>query len=192
MVALIVPTLEAGSAPSNTGYITGVVLTEAGAPLRGVLVTASNTHEKAVSKTSPQGFYALEVLAGMYNLEAHMNGFETASHPEAAVMPGQVLMNVNFTLALGGIVSGMVYESEGLTSVPYVTVTATREGVTFDTLSYRDGSYRLIGLPAGRYELTAVGPPGYAAWTVQDVQVTLRQEIKEVDVLLVKPAVFDQ
>jgi Carboxypeptidase regulatory-like domain len=85
---------------------------------------------------------------------------------------GEAVIGIDFTLETGGIITGRVTDAEG-TPVVAVSVTLTQlietehGGINRRSWSvYRtdnSGVYRIYALPAGRYILSAAGPPDIIA-----------------------------
>ena len=164
------------------GTIMGTVFGADGPPLIGATVTALPfpPGPPSVSATvMPDGSYSLEVPPGDYRVRTCVScaGLpyadeyfdDTYSFMEAALVhvdPGvPVPFPVNFTLAVAGTISGNVYESDGTTPIPNLSVNAKDifTGVIMANASTMpDGSYTLF-LPEGVYKVrTNAGfpPPG--------------------------------
>ncbi len=67
---------------------------------------------------------------------------------------GKITTGVNAVLSLAGTISGVVADKAGR-GIPGLCVTATdpRTGTTAEGFSGRHGTYKVIGLPAGRYQV---------------------------------------
>jgi protocatechuate 3,4-dioxygenase beta subunit len=156
------------------GTISGFVYQEDGVtPLPDVHVYADDfdTHEwMEGTDTDQDGFYSLILPNGTYRVRANpsenglnyvsewyngaYNGHEATSVPVTA--PDDT-SGINFTLELGGTISGYVYQEDGVTPLPDVHVYAD----DFDTHEWIGGTstdqygfYSLI-LPNGTYRVRA-------------------------------------
>jgi hypothetical protein len=105
----------------------------------------------------PTGEYRLLVLA-----EGYIRGYYHGTHdygeatPVSVTMPDDTL-NIDFTLDIGGTISGHVYEADGTTPVAGARILASlvHGGHYMGAVSASDGSYTVIELPGGEYRLSA-------------------------------------
>ena len=88
--------------------------------------------------------------------------YEETIDPDAAarvtVTAGSNTPDIDFTLELGGSVSGTVYEADGITPIPSISVVAqaTVADLTLaGTRSGEDGTYTIMGVPAGEVRVFA-------------------------------------
>ncbi|MFA4837134.1 MAG: carboxypeptidase-like regulatory domain-containing protein, partial [Dehalococcoidia bacterium] len=169
------------TAPNNTpninfsldlgGTISGHVYQSDGVtPIAGASVycyTEDSGGYKGGTSTAPDGSYNIRGLpSGNYRVEANATGYireyyqETSSYdqatPVAVTMPNNT-PNINFTLDLGGTISGHVYRSDGVTPIAGAWINANlidgNYGMGATTAS--DGSYTIRGLPSGSYRVEA-------------------------------------
>ncbi len=144
------------------GSLTGLVTNAAGAPLGGVIVTATRADTVLTTTTptaGPVGTYKLGDLhtPGTYVLTFALTGF-SAQTLSVELTPGEA--RVGFDVILGeavGTVSGTVTAATGA-ALGGVTVTASSGAFVLSTQSAtvgEVGSFTLTGLPAnGSYVLT--------------------------------------
>src|ERR1700737_1051013 len=94
---------------------------------------------------------------------------------KALLMMGVVLAHPAISLAQQTAMSGVVVD-ESKAVLPGVTVTATNAntGREFTDVTTDRGEYRLVGLPAGRYDLR-VYLQGFAATVVKDIDLLVLQ-----------------
>jgi outer membrane receptor for ferrienterochelin and colicin len=112
----------------TTSRISGTVEDNAGSPLPGVTVTATNTETglQVTGVTDERGFYRLLNLPpGTYNIEAALDGFATATAENVRLLLGST-PTVNFTLQSSSVSETITVTSE----VPVVEVTNTAAGTT--------------------------------------------------------------
>lgn len=163
-------TLEMG------GTISGHVFRADGRiPIAGMNVFAQNENGNTQDRTdtAQDGSYTLRLPTGSYRVQAcppcsDTDGFirewydETIRTNDAsfvAVTAPDDTPNVDFTLELGGAVSGYVYEADGRTPIVHAKVHAKGVDWTIYVYTQQDGSYS-ISVPSGVYDLYVV--PSYA------------------------------
>ncbi len=123
------------------------------------------------TETKPDGTYTITGLApGTYlvaadaedqglALEFYGDTFDPQTATSVTVTSGSDTGGIDFTLELGGSVSGTVYQADGTTPVPGMAVVAVESstGVMLGfTMSGPDGTYTLNGLHAGQYLVQAM------------------------------------
>ncbi len=155
---------------ASGGSISGVVLDSANNPIAGINVTASNfdTHDFINgSQTDESGRYRIAGLpAGGYRVNVETSGtnfasefFDNVSDSDLAtrvnVNVGADTPGINFNLASGGSISGVVLDANNR-PVPDVFIDAN----DFDTESFINGAttdsrgnYTISGLPTGMYRI---------------------------------------
>jgi len=146
--------------------ISGTVLDAAGGgPLANVTVRAE-TPDRATSwsaTTTADGAYAIALPPGSYKVSAKGGAFGREYWPEkpffdeADVVTAGVAGNIDFTLAIGGEISGHVCDTNGLVPIAGCSVYAEDFGAgawTEDAQTDSNGVYSLI-LPAGSYRVRA-------------------------------------
>ncbi len=91
-------------------------------------------------------------LEEYYNLVYDSNAATLVS-----VIAPNITSNINFTMNVGGIISGHVYRSDGITPVVNATVCALTTGAGSNYEYYgdsaKDGSYTITGLYPGNYRV---------------------------------------
>jgi hypothetical protein len=159
--------LEAG------GRITGTITDAAtAAPLGGVTVRAFSSTGASLKSvgTAADGTYALQGLTtGSYLVQTGVStlvnyidelydnipcpGCVVTSGTPVAVTAGSTHPNVNFGLAVGGIVTGMVTDAGTAAPLANVTVQlSSASGLTAKSFTTAaDGTYTIRGLPTGTY-----------------------------------------
>jgi hypothetical protein len=157
-------TLEVG------GTISGTVLEPDGVtPVTGASVRAFNRYYGNETTTAADGSYTIQGLTpavGAYEVrvdasdqglmdECYQDAVQCQNPTRVAVTLGADIPNIDFTLEVGGTISGTVLGPDGVTPVAGASVTA----IDFDTRGGRatataaDGGYAIRGLPAGEYEV---------------------------------------
>lgn len=154
------------------GSISGYVFESDGeTPVEGSVVRAYKTDGSFISDESfvfSEGFYTIPgLLSGSYYVRAEAFGYiteyyggvytESLATPVTVTAPDETT-DIDFSLDLGGSISGHVYDEDGENAIGnvYITIhnsdTRIREGYAFtDT----EGSYTISGLPSGRYKVRA-------------------------------------
>ncbi|WP_427004430.1 beta strand repeat-containing protein [Pseudarthrobacter sp. H2] len=192
--------------------ISGKVTVPAGVNLSNFFVSASSTTSQSqLGQTSlaPDGSYKIAGLAaGSYKL--HFSGwnsgaleqwyqnaasFDTAT--AVTVTAGQDLTGVNTTLVKGATISGKVTVPAGanLANVSVSASSAATRGQMGQSGVAPDGTYKIIGLPAGSYKLRFSGG-ALEQWhenaasfdTATALTVTAGQDLTGVDATLMKGA----
>src|SRR5439155_21609349 len=101
------------------------------------------------------------------------------------VYPTVALFLASFCLAVpasaqvaNAVVTGIVTDAQSAV-LPGATITVTNadSGVVRTIVTETDGRYRLVGVPPGRYNLTAE-LPGFANVEVKDITITIGLEYK--------------
>jgi hypothetical protein len=123
------------------------------------------------TNTGPDGSYSLVLPTGTYRVgacptcndlnyvnEYYDNAYHQHEGAPVSVTAPSATPNINFTLELGGSISGYVYQQDGVTPIPNVWVGAedydTGVGMAA-TDTNLDGSYTILGLPTGTYRVRA-------------------------------------
>ncbi|MFQ5603567.1 MAG: carboxypeptidase regulatory-like domain-containing protein [bacterium] len=155
------------------GAITGVVKDQVtGEPIYGalveafkenVLLDAANSLVGYRAKTDSSGKYLIEnVPSGKYLVRAVAEGylpefFEESPAKDGAKMvgveDGAVVEEINFTLEVGGAISGFVAAERDSMPIPRALVQVWGVNVRLYRRAYthEDGKYRIGGLPTGEY-----------------------------------------
>lgn len=167
---------------SLTGNVSGYVLSLP--DLNGIFgATVSITVFPLVItiKTNNTGYYRFENLtAGTYSVSASMEGYSSSTKSEVTVVQGEETSNVNFTLEEKATrLYGVVKAGNVLKSMANVTIV----GAGLWTLSAFNGSYSIVDITAGIYNVTA-SLPGYYTTTIVDVPIP-RGDEKKLDIELV-------
>ena len=120
------------------------------------------------TRTSADGTYTIDGLAsGDYRVRAQAQGHVRESYDNTtdwdlassvSVTEGQTTANIDFALAVGGSISGTVYEADGVTPIADADVRAESYdccGGGEGTRSAVDGTYTIDGLTSGDYRVRA-------------------------------------
>ncbi len=112
--------------------------------------------------TDRNGYYEFTTLKpGTYKFEAFAKGFAKEVKNQVNVTEGGGPIQIDFSLKVGLTISGIVVDGEGK-PVADAKVTANsysvQSPVSSDTRSAKDGTFEILGLPAGKYNLTAQAP----------------------------------
>ena len=189
------------------GSITGHVYEADGTTaLVGANVFAnSETAGWGHARTDGNGFYEISGLAsGSYHVEADASdrGFvrefydDTTDYGSASPVPvtaGTSTPNIDFVMTSGGSISGVVYDTDGVTPLGDVDISANSEvGGGGHTRSRGDGSYKIEGLATGVYRVSAnlegyihlfySSTPSYDEATLVDV--TTGAETQGIDIVM--------
>jgi len=159
----------------RAGIVSGRVVAEGGAPIENLHIAAIRVSDHAWfggPNTDASGYYT---FAGVPPTDVYIYACSRCNnHPyvdeyyddaltesEATVLSvsiGVTVTNVNFTLAVGGSISGHVYQADGVTPIADVHVMAhdfdTDQWVR-DANTQADGSYTIQGLPSGDHRVRA-------------------------------------
>lgn len=163
----------------GTGAIRGrVVRADTGEPLRRVQIrieewSAKDQSGPASTMTDAQGRYELPQLpAGTYHLKATRGGYVEMGYGQrrpfergrpVEVAEGAVLDNIDFAMALGGVVTGRVVDEMGEPVAQASVSLARRRYVDGErrfvgqngTSTDDRGEFRIFGVPPGEYVMVA-------------------------------------
>jgi hypothetical protein len=109
------------------------------------------------TQSAENGFYFFsDIPVGSYDLKCEKTGFETQTSTNQAVISDDEIQ-VDFILLPEGTVtygslSGTVTNSQSGTPIPNVAVQMV--GLVNSAISYQDGSYEVLFIPAGIYEVS--------------------------------------
>ncbi|MBE2270800.1 MAG: carboxypeptidase regulatory-like domain-containing protein [Anaerolinea sp.] len=155
------------------GMVTGTVYQADGVtpiPNAGVSFfdAATNQHIMGTG-VDGSGNYTISLPAGTYAANAHTDGWVSEYYNEAGldwqnatdivVTVGNTVSGVNFTLDPAGMITGTVYQADGVTPIPFVSVSffdAATGNHIMGTGTNDSGVY-MISLPAGTYVANAHG-----------------------------------
>jgi len=147
------------------GTITGVVTgASGGAPLAEVEVCATSlemSKAKSCDQTDSSGSYELHSLpTGIYKLNLRGRGqsaeYVSEDSPLVAVTASMVTSNIDFALVKGGQIRGAVFAADAgvaLQGIPVCAFAVLGAAAEVCTESGLDGSYALVGIAPGSYQV---------------------------------------
>jgi peptide/nickel transport system substrate-binding protein len=164
-------TLEVG------GVITGRVSDEFANPLENIYIDASEYYEGyfwGEAWTDASGYYTITGLvegdytvcasdedgeAPDYARECYDNKFRNNLADPVWVGAGETVSDIDFELELGGLITGIVYDQDTLTPIPYLNVHTVREdrNAALGACTDENGVFSLGVLPFGDYQIQAGG-----------------------------------
>ena len=214
-ILMMLGTVPATAADTATASIQGTLTAPAGVNLAGVSVYAMTTAYQipsGMSSVGADGKYEITGLpAGSYKLRfagrntgAQDQWYKNAASYDTAtavtVTEGQALTGISATLVKGATISGKVTFPAGISS-SNLSVSAASAASQWQTIQSEvgaDGTYKIIGLPAGSYKLnfsgwdTGLQQQWYKNATSFDtataVTVTAGQDLVGINATLVKGA----
>ncbi len=160
----------------------GTVVDAAGKPLAGAYVSAAAAAFDATLartvriRTGPDGHFALRPLAPAvpHTLMATLRGFVPAQLTLAEQKPLAVRTGLRLVLKRGTTLSGRVVDGTGQPVAAAVVVLATSSATAGTRLEQTTadaaGHFAVLGLPAGRLDLT-VRAPGFAPTVLHQVTI---------------------
>jgi len=140
-------------------YLSGTVDTS-GAPKDGVLITAtdidyipgSSTSGSYTTQTNSDGYYAVALPSGVYNVTASGKGLQKAIRN--MVRFSDPIANLDFILTATGDLTGRITylqgSQEGLVVFLY--------GTQFMAVTDQSGTYKMNGIPIGTYRMGVIVP----------------------------------
>jgi parallel beta-helix repeat protein len=165
-------------------WIKGTVTDQTGQPIANLHVFATDytTNEWMAGQNSDEnGEYTLALPAGTYRIKAspsvnpalhYADQFynDTYDYNQAqalTVTTGQITSNINFNLAPGGSISGVIRSQSDYQPQSDISVECYTEDWPFGqgTTTIANGEYTLAGLPYGHYRISA---PANGAWGSND------------------------
>ena len=148
------------------GSITGTVSGPSGG-LGGICVTVYDANGATVANltTDVNGqFIASDLATGSYAISVNAQcgssplNYVNQSMTGVSVVAGSNTSGVLFTLVAGSEISGTVTDASGTNALANICVAANGNGSGVgnnDAVSINNGSYAIVGLPAGTYNVTA-------------------------------------
>lgn len=139
--------------------------------------------------TDASGNYTLSIYdtvvynstaVGSYTLFVSKNGYLTQSKLFSITADETNLTNYDVTLALGGIINGHVYASDGTTPVSSAAISASDGyGNTYLTTSNGDGSYSLTGLRTSDIYTITVSKTNYVTQKLYNYSATVGETVND-------------
>ncbi len=144
------------------GTISGTVTDANGEPLANIGVDIENGGQGTCTDSS--GHFTLSLAYGTYKIAAGRNFCGNGSYveeywpetPDRNLATPLILSAANnqvsgidFTLDLGGTISGTIYEADGLTPIPDIVVSAGTPNFGMGTCTDANGHYTFTGLALG-------------------------------------------
>lgn len=135
-----------------------VYVTKTGGSTYDTVTDASGNFTLSINDSYPYNGTAI----GSYTMYISKNGYVTQIRNFSITADESSLTGYNFSLALGGIMNGYVYASDGVTPISSATISATDGyGNSYSATSNYDGSYSLIGLRTSDKYTVTVAKTGY-------------------------------
>lgn len=191
------------------GLVTGHLFDEHGKPLEGFLVDIQlpdTDHASAMpGHTQPDGSFSVHMPTGTYiAYTARVPGYIPkyyidTYYPEGAttikVDLDEDVSGIDITLELAGSISGVVYQSDGVTPVPDAQVYAfpLDEKVGAGATTDQNGFYIIEGIPSGQYRVEVKVPGSEQTFYYPGVtnegeaislNVTAPQVTSDIDIIL--------
>jgi hypothetical protein len=172
---------------TRLGTIAGQVTNQSGEPLAGVWVDACEYSDEPQfcrsGHTKENGeYYVAGLLPGDYRVQTRGEGYagefynDTYQWPDATpvvVNSGVTTGGIDFELALGGSISGTVFDESGL---PLSNIAVDIEEGGYGTCTDENGNYRMSGMLLGTYTLVAgrdfCNPHNYIEGRIENVELT--------------------
>ncbi|MFA6027505.1 MAG: carboxypeptidase regulatory-like domain-containing protein [Patescibacteria group bacterium] len=163
--------------------ISGQVLDANGAPISGATVTAVKSGGTTYTGTTDSsGQYTAQIFdtypyngtaVGTYTVTASKSGYISYAKALTIEEDGTAATK-NYTLQLGGTITGYTYKKNGTTPLETVTISATDGlGNTYTTTSGADGFYSITSLrPSTSYTIT-FSKTYYVTQVLYNVEVSL-------------------
>ena len=168
------PVTVNSTAPLTTGSITGRVVNESGQPLSNVRVSArpvgSSRSEETTITDNEGKFEVIGFEAMSYQISAWLSAYTPLPRDESAPTNYRIGDSVKIVMTKGGVITGTVTTQSG-EPVVRVRVRAKMLGdrsrlpypygeMPYERTTDDRGVYRIFGLPAGTYVLSAGGSSG--------------------------------
>ena len=180
VVAALMFAVQAQTAPPGTASIQGTVVSAVGnAPVANASVIVARVggalaDYRAVETDSAGRFSVRDLLAGSYRVYVERDGFLRAEHGSrfagsvgtpVSVVDAQVAAHIVITLTPTGAIAGRVTDGARAASLVWVRALKTemfdgRRSFRIAAWTQTDdrGEFRLFGLPAGAYYVSAILP----------------------------------
>lgn len=183
--------------------LSGTITDINGIALKDVLITAYNrtTGHSYLAATNASGYYTVQIYdtnyynqsaIGNYTLTFVKDDYITKVVSVSISSEETGLTSNDYSLNLGGVLSGKVYAKDGVTALENATVSAIDGyGNTYTTTTASDGSYSLSGLTGSdKYEVS-VSKTGYVSKKKYDLEVTAGQLTSVTDFKLKATVTFN-
>lgn len=160
------------------GAVEGTVSDLSGNPVTGASVTLNDDEGNGTSAVSDAdgGFAITGLPYGSYTLISGKAGYTESEEQSLTLSSGAQTVFSDLTVRKkDGVITGQITNSQTSTAIGNVTVTATGIGSDF-SLTDNSGSYRIEGLSAGTYEVSAEAD----GFRIETETVTLNEGNKEI------------
>lgn len=164
-----------------------VLLTPRGVPLRDVVITATNADDGRVFTTASDSFgrYRIDSLpAGDYTIIAGGDTYAQSTLTVSALMDGNERALVNFSLNLGGSISGFV-NNLGLPIENAIVSAIGEDGSGFSATTDASGAFVIGGLGPQTYRIVASTLTGLVAGELTGIELEEDEDLSGVDFALV-------
>lgn len=159
--------------PPNPGTISGVVVdSTTNLPIAGAVVMARHRRHTQRAVTGADGSYTITNLrAGTYRVKAHKQGYLPQVYPDPIILEqGGSVTGINFALVPGttppppppqgtgsisGTVINIVTQSPIANAVVHACATSSNHGVMAMARTAADGTYTILNLLPGAYQVNA-------------------------------------
>jgi len=173
---------------NKVGVLSGHVQNDNGDPLPGIWVDACEYSDEPqycrTELTDENGDYRfIGLLPGYYRVQAGNESYAVEYYDETynwelatpvEVASGMTTLGIDFVLALGGSISGTVFDESG---EPLSNIAVDIDVGGFGTCTDEDGNYTMQGMPLGTYNVVAgrdfCDPHDYKEETIEGVELTL-------------------
>ena len=106
----------------------------------------------------PTDSYTVSAMAPNYVTEYYQDTCLFSSATPVYVTAPNNTPGIDFTLDIGGIISGHVYQVDGVTPIPGASIVANSNSGWGSAITGGDGSYTITSLPTDNYTVSAKAP----------------------------------
>ncbi|MBW1774675.1 MAG: hypothetical protein JRJ82_17580, partial [Deltaproteobacteria bacterium] len=143
------------------GTISGQI-TDGGSPVAYAWVNADSKWMNEGAETDENGYYEITNLPpAFYQMradqwperqEAFYNGFSWDSNKPITLEEGGAIAGIDFELPETGLIEGIVYDMDGVTTIEGARIMAMNDNATWEAWSEPDGRF-YMDVPAGEWKL---------------------------------------
>jgi hypothetical protein len=162
----------------GTGTITGVVVSPSGQPVPNALIGGG----MALVRTDAAGTFTLQnVPVGSHQISALDEATQATASASVNLLNAGDTVNVRLAFPGTGSIAGRVFQADGVTAMPQLTVFLLGGSIA-STVTDANGGYRFDRLPIGPYKVSAF-LSDFSDGNIADSKIDFAGEVHTTDVV---------